>query len=464
MPRGNILGVGSQHTCEERAPASGIILGMSPNQTGVPPRTVPGMRDLLPDETPTWGRLERIARVVSIQRGYARVVTPILEPTELFARGVGEATDIVEKEMYTFTDKGDRSVTLRPEATASVVRAYFQGGLNQGPQPARLWYEGPMFRYDRPQAGRYRQFFQYGIEAIGSDSPWLDVEVIEVAADWLAKCGVTGTRLQLNSIGDGNCRPAYREALRDHFRPHLAEMCDDDKRRFDTNPLRLLDCKKTSCTPFQVDAPSPIDYLCEPCREHHAVVEAGLKGLGIEYDANPRLVRGLDYYTRTAFEFWHVDLEGAQNALGGGGRYDGLAETLGFAATPAVGFAMGADRVVLALQRQGAAAPPPRLAVYVIPTVSDAALPAARLARDLRAEGWSVVLDAGDRSLKARMRQAQKMGADAVVIIGEEELKSGRVVIRDMAAAGQREVASEDLAREVDRILDSSAPAEGGEA
>ena len=336
------------------------------------------MRDLLPAETPTWERIAtpsaHVARLDRSparpnQRGYARVVTPILEPTELFARGVGEATDIVEKEMYTFTDKGDRSVTLRPEATASVVRAYFQGGLNQGPQPARLWYEGPMFRYDRPQAGRYRQFFQFGVEAIGEPSPWLDVEVIEMASSWLAASQVTGVRLQLNSIGDGNCRPAYREALRDHFRPHLAEMCEDDKRRFDTNPLRLLDCKKPSCTPFQVGAPSPIDYLCDACREHHAVVEAGLQRLGIEYDANPRLVRGLDYYTRTAFEFWHVDLEGAQNALGGGGRYDGLAETLGFAGTPAVGFAMGMDRVVLALERSGATAEPHHVGVYVIPAM-----------------------------------------------------------------------------------------------
>ncbi|MDP9325474.1 MAG: histidine--tRNA ligase [Candidatus Dormibacteraeota bacterium] len=437
---------------------------MPPNQTGAPPRTLPGMRDLLPDETATWARLERLARLASLQRGYARVETPILEPTELFTRGVGEATDIVAKEMFTFTDRGKRSVTLRPEATASVVRAYFQGGLNQGPQPARLWYQGPMFRSEKPQAGRYRQFFQYGIEAIGDASPWLDVEVIELAADWLKQCGVTGVSLQLNSIGDFKCRPAYREALRDHFRPHLAEMCEDDRRRFEQNPLRLLDCKKPTCTPFQAGVPSPIDYLCDECREHHAAVEGGLKALGIEYQANPRLVRGLDYYTRTAFEFWHADLEGAQNALGGGGRYDGLAETLGFAPAPAVGFAMGNDRVVLALRRAGATASPIPLAVYVIPTVADAAPTAATIARELRAEGWSVVLDAGDRSLKAKMRAAQKMAAGAVVIIGEDELKSGLVQLRDMAAAEQREVVPEALPKEVDRILDAAAKAEGGEA
>jgi histidyl-tRNA synthetase len=428
------------------------------------PRTVPGMRDLLPDETPTWARLERIARVVSIQRGYARVVTPILEPTELFARGVGEGTDIVDKEMYTFTDKGRRSVTMRPEATASVVRAYFQGGLNQGSQPARLWYEGPMFRYDRPQAGRFRQFFQYGVEAIGEPSPWLDVEVIEIAADWLRQCGVTGVSLQLNSLGDGTCRPAYREALRDHFRPHLAEMCDDDKRRFEQNPLRLLDCKKPSCTPFQAGAPSPIDYLCDPCREHHDAVLGGLDALDIAFEPNPRLVRGLDYYTRTAFEFWHEDLEGAQNALGGGGRYDGLAETLGFTPTAAVGFAMGSDRVVLALQRGGATASPPHLAVYVIPAVGAANPIAVQVARDLRTGGWSVVVDAGERSLKARMRQAQKSGAGTVVIIGENELASGRLTLRDMAAGEQTEVTREELGVEVDRILNATARAQGGEA
>jgi histidyl-tRNA synthetase len=422
------------------------------------------MRDLLPDETPTWSRLERMARLASMQRGYARIETPAMEPTELFVRGVGESTDIVTKEMFTFTDRGDRSVTLRPEATASVVRAYFQGNLNQGPQPSRLWYQGPMFRSERPQAGRYRQFFQFGVEVIGDPSPWLDVEVIELAATWLQLCGATGVSLQLNSIGDATCRPAYREALRDHFRPHLAEMCEDDQRRFEQNPLRLLDCKKPTCTPFQAGAPSPIDFLCDPCREHHAVVEAGLKALGVAYDTNPRLVRGLDYYTRTAFEFWHVDLEGAQNALGGGGRYDGLAETLGFGATPAVGFAMGSDRVVLALQRAGATAPRPRLAVYVIPTVAEAATLAARTARDLRARGWSVVVDAGDRSLKARMRAAQKLDADVVVIIGEDELASGMVQVRDMAAAEQHAVDPTALADEVDRILEASAPAEGGEA
>jgi histidyl-tRNA synthetase len=421
------------------------------------------MRDLLPDETPTWERIQRIARVVTRRTGYQMIVTPVLEQTELFGRSVGELTDIVEKEMYTFTDKGGRSSTLRPEATASVVRAYFQGALSQAPQPVRLWYEGPMFRYDRPQAGRYRQFSQFGVEAIGDPSPWLDVEVIEMASDWLRSSGVSRVSLQVNSLGDATCRPAYREALRDHFRPHLGEMCDDDKRRFEQNPLRLLDCKKPTCTPFHAGAPSPIEYLCDPCREHHARVEAGLKRLGIEYEANPRLVRGLDYYTRTAFEFWHADLQGAQNALGGGGRYDGLAETLGFAPTPAVGFAMGMDRVVLALQREGSAAPPFRPGVYVIPAAPAAYEVAAAVARDLREAGWGVLLDPSERSLKARMRQASKVGAGCVVIIGDDELASGMLSVKDLDGGDQRSVSREELPAVVDDILERRAPATGGE-
>ena len=292
------------------------------------------MRDLLPADAETWSRVTRLAEDQSRRRGYPRVDTPVVEQTDLFARAVGAGTDIVEKEMYTFEDRGGRSLTLRPEATASVVRAYFEGGLHQAPQPARMHYMGPMFRGESPQKGRYRQFYQYGVEAIGDSSPELDIEVIELAAEWLSACGVGTASLQLNSIGDAVCRPGYREALRAYYRPHLDQLCADDRRRFDTNPLRLLDCKKPSCTPLQAGAPGPVDHLCEPCRAHHDHVRGGLGALGIEYADNPRLVRGLDYYTRTAFEFWDPGHGGAQNAFGGGGRYDGLAAELGFADTP----------------------------------------------------------------------------------------------------------------------------------
>jgi histidyl-tRNA synthetase len=419
------------------------------------------MRDLLPDQTPTWALLEVAARLTAQRYGYQRIITPLLEPTELFSHAVGEGTDIVDKEMYTFTDKGDRSLSLRPEATASVLRAYFEGGLHQAPQPVRLWYEGPMFRYDRPQAGRYRQFFQFGAEAIGDPSPGLDVELIAMSSDWLATSGVEGVSLQLNSVGDEVCRPAYREALRDYFRPYLAEMCEDDRRRFEINPLRMLDCKKPSCTPFHAAAPRLIDYLCDPCREHHQRVRAGLHALGLEFIENPRLVRGLDYYTRTAFEYWHQDLEGAQNALGGGGRYDGLAEVLGYEPTPGVGFAMGCDRVVLALERSEAAVSADVVEVYLIPAVDGAEKVVLEAARDLRREGRSAVIDHSDRSLKARMRQAQKVGSPAVVIVGEEELGAGTLTVRDMASGEQLAVPSAQLIDQVDAIL--GVPAVEGE-
>ncbi|MEA2646140.1 MAG: histidyl-tRNA synthetase [Chloroflexota bacterium] len=398
------------------------------------------MRDLLPEETATWSRVERLAEDLSARRGYRRVVTPILEHTEVFAHGVGAGTDIVDKEMYTFEDRGGRSLTLRPEATASVVRAYFEGGLHQGPQPARLHYLGPMFRYDRPQKGRYRTFQQFGVEAIGDAAPELDVEVIELADAWLRACGIDDATLQLNSIGDAVCRPGFRRALQDYYRPHLPNLCEDCRRRFDTNPLRLLDCKKPADEPLQAGAPSPVDHLCDDCRAHHGRVRDELTGLGIEFEENPRLVRGLDYYTRTAFEFWDPGIDGAQNALGGGGRYDGLAEVLGFQATPAVGFAMGLDRVVLAVQERGAGSPPDRPDVVVIAAADAAVSLGLEVARDLRRVGIATVSAVPGRSLKAQMRQATKLDAPAVVIIGEEELDRGEATVRDMADGAQARV------------------------
>ena len=417
-----------------------------------PIRSVAGMRDLLPDQSETWAHALGLAEANAWVRGYASIVTPVLEHTEVFLHGVGEGTDIVDKEMYTFLDRGGDSLTLRPEATASVMRAYFEGGLQQGPQPARLWYEGPMFRGERPQKGRYREFRQFGVEAIGDGSSGFDVEVIELAHDWLADCGLAAT-LQLNSIGDAVCRPGYREALRDYYRPHLDELCDDDRRRFEVNPLRMLDCKKPTCTPFQAGAPSPIDHLCDPCREHHDGVKAGLTALEVEYVENPRLVRGLDYYTRTAFEFWDPGHRGAQNAYGGGGRYDGLAETLGFAPTPAVGFAMGLDRVVLGIIDAGLAEPPARPEVAVIPAADGATAVALRLARELRAMPLVTVVDLSNRSLKARMRQAQKQEAQVVVIIGEQELADGTAAVKDMSNGEQVLVQASAVAGAVAAIV-----------
>ena len=417
------------------------------------------MRDLLPAEMATWTRLIHEAGEQSARRGYAPVVTPILEHTELFAHGVGEGTDVVDKEMYTFLDRGDRSLSLRPEATASVVRAYFEGGLNQGPQPARLWYEGPMFRYDRPQKGRYRSFRQFGVEAIGDDAPGLDVEVIELSGAWLRACGLDDFTLEVNSIGDGKCRPGYRQALQDYYRPHLADLCEDDRRRFETNPLRLLDCKKPGCVPLQAGAPRSIDYLCDECADHHRAVLGLLDALGIAYHQNDRLVRGLDYYTRTAFEFWDPGVGGQQNALGGGGRYDGLAEVLGFPTTPGVGFAMGEDRVVLALQAGGRAEPEQAPEVAVVPAAEASEAAAMQLAARLRDAGMRVAVQHGHRSLKAHMRQAQKLGVAAVLILGEDEMATGRVAVRDMRKAEQSVVHQEGVVTAVEQVLGAAAPA-----
>ncbi|MEA2681703.1 MAG: histidyl-tRNA synthetase [Chloroflexota bacterium] len=411
------------------------------------------MRDLLPTEMATWSRLLRVAAELCEQRGYLPIVTPVLEHTEVFAHGVGEGTDIVEKEMYTFEDKGGRSLSLRPEATASAVRAYFEGGLSQEPQPVRLWYEGPMFRYDRPQKGRYRSFRQFGIEAIGEAAPELDAEVIELSWAWLRGCGLDDFTLQVNSIGDAKCRPGYRKALQDYYRPHLADLCEDDRRRFETNPLRLLDCKKPGCVPLQAGAPRTVDHLCEECAAHHQRVLAALDALEIEYIPNPRLVRGLDYYTRTAFEFWDPGIGGRQNALGGGGRYDGLAEVLGFTSTPGVGFAMGEDRVVLALQERERAAVEIMPQVSVIPAAEGSAPTALRLAATLRVAGLRVTVQYGSRSLKAHMRQAQKAGAPVVLILGDDELASGQVVIRDMVRAEQEIVPQDAVEAAVETVL-----------
>jgi histidyl-tRNA synthetase len=411
------------------------------------------MRDLLPPATATWTRVSRVAAELCQERGYWPVVTPVLELTELFAHGVGAGTDIVDKQMYTFEDRGGRTLSLRPEATASVVRAYFEGGLNQGPQPVRLWYEGPMFRAEKPQMGRYRSFYQFGVEAIGDASPELDAEVIELSGRWLRECGLEDFSLQLNSIGDATCRPAYRKALQDYYRPHLSELCDDDRRRFETNPLRLLDCKNPRCVPFQAGAPHSVDHLCAPCAAHHGQLLATLDALGIDYQLNHRLVRGLDYYTRTAFEYWDPGHGGQQNALGGGGRYDGLAGVLGFPETPGVGFAMGEDRVVSAIEEHGRGVSELRPHAIVIPAAEGSGPAAMKLAATLRDRELSVVVQHGRRSLRAHMRQAQKLGAPAVLILGEEELASGRVAVRDMVGGEQTVVDISEVVLAVARVL-----------
>src|SRR5690242_20597065 len=314
-------------------------------------KAVKGTRDLLPPSTEVWNRVEAVARSVFRAYNYHEIRTPILEETQLFARGVGADTDIVTKEMYTFTDRDETSLTLRPENTASVIRAYIEHRLDQRPGVQKLYYIGPMFRRERPQKGRYRQFFQIGAEAIGSDSPLVDAEVIEMVVEVLTRAGLTGFNLLINSVGDHNCRPKYVEALRETLRDKAPSMCTDCQRRAETNPLRVLDCKVPADQPIIDQLPHITDCLCDPCRAHFAAVRQFLTDRAIEFEVRPRLVRGLDYYMRTTFEVVHGSL-GSQNALLGGGRYDGLSEAIGGPKAPGIGFAIGLDRLILTLQAQ----------------------------------------------------------------------------------------------------------------
>src|SRR2546427_843563 len=354
-----------------------------------PTKAVRGVRDFLPAEMPVWRAAQAGAAAVARRFGYEEIVTPIIEHAELIER-VGEDTDAVAKELYRFDDRGGRNLALRPEATAGVVRAYFEGGLNQGPQPSRLYLFGPMFRYDRPQKGRYRQFFQFNVEAIGSAAAGLDAEVIELASEWLHQVGLQDLRLELNSIGDGKCRPAYLERLKAYYRPLKSQLHGDCQLRLERNPLRLLDCKVPQCQPFKADAPRITDHLCDECAAHWAVVRRLLEGAGIEYQHNPYLVRGLDYYTRTVFEFYPGGAKGQQDALASGGRYDGLAEAEGWPSTPGVGFAGGFDRVVDVMAANGVeviAAPAAEGVVLADAGQGGAAAEVARICRPVRSGG-----------------------------------------------------------------------------
>ncbi|MHB8587648.1 MAG: histidine--tRNA ligase [Candidatus Dormibacteraceae bacterium] len=408
-----------------------------------PIKAVRGMRDVLPAERAIWRVAEQAAADVARRFGYQEIVTPLIEHAELIER-VGEDTDAVAKELYRFEDRGGRKLALRPEATAGVVRAYFEGHLNQEPQPARLFLIGPMFRYNRPQKGRYRQFFQFDVEAIGGDSPALDAEVIEIAATWLRELGLGELRMDLNSIGDANCRPAYLDLLRAYYRPLKDQLHGDCQRRLETNPLLLLDCKVPQCQPLKVSAPRITDHLCEECAAAWAAVRRLLDAAGIEYRRDPYLVRGLDYYTRTVFEFYPAGGGGSQDALGGGGRYDGLAEAEGWPATPGVGFASGLDRVTEVVKATGAeviAAPPAEVLVLADAGLEVAAADVARICRT----ALSVAVDYERKSLKAKMRSANKLGARWVVLLSAGEAGRRVAQLKNMASGEQVEVAWADL-------------------
>ena len=384
--------------------------------------------------------MESVARAVFRVYNYHEIRTPILEETQLFARGVGEETDIVTKEMYTFDDRDGSSLTLRPENTASVIRAYIEHRLDQRPGVQKLYYIGPMFRRERPQKGRYRQFYQIGAEAIGSESPAVDAEVIEMVVELFQRAGLEGFKLLLNSVGDHNCRPAYVDLLRRELKSVAARMCGDCQRRAETNPLRVLDCKVEADQPIIDRLPAIVDHLCEPCRAHFEAVKQYLAALSIDYEVRPRLVRGLDYYMRTTFEVVHGAL-GAQNSVLGGGRYDGLAESLGSKVhSPGIGFSIGEDRLVMSVEGQHSAAP---LDLFIAPLGEPALRHAAVMARELRRGGLSVELAEG--KLKRVMELANKLGARFTLIVGDNEVAAGRYALKDMASGEQREVARDEI-------------------
>ncbi len=404
-----------------------------------------GTQDILPEDQPYWRHIMERAHYIAQLYGYQQLGTPIFEDTALFEQGVGETTDIVEKEMYSFLDKGGDSITLRPEFTAGVVRAYLEHGMHVRPQPVKVYSLGPCFRYERPQAGRYRQHHQFNVEAIGERDPAVDLEVMSVAWHLYEDLGFTGLSFQLNSIGCPKCRPDFLKALIEYYHGHIDHICDDCRRRLERNPLRLLDCKTDSCQPIIDAAPSMGEYLCEECAEHFQTLLGYLDSLGRPYALSHRLVRGLDYYTKTVFEVWAEGI-GAQNSVCGGGRYDGLAEVLGGPPTPGVGFASGLERIVLTMKHQGVQVPTlPSPQALIAHLGQQAKLIGVKLASDLRAGGIGAVISFGDRSLKAQLRQANRRRVYFALIIGEREAEAGRVAVRDMTQGEQHPVALEDV-------------------
>jgi histidyl-tRNA synthetase len=398
---------------------------------------IKGFNDILPGEIRKWQHVEKTARRVFETYGFSEIRVPVLEKTELFSRSIGDATDIVEKEMYSFTDKGGNAITLRPEGTAGVIRAFIEHKLHTADSVAKLYYMGQMFRYERPQKGRYRQFHQIGVEVAGVSDPKIDAQVLTMLCHFFEELGLTEPRLQINSLGCHDCRPEYRRKLREFLRERLESLCDDCKRRYDTNPLRALDCKAAGCREATVGAPSVLDHLCAGCEDHFSRTKRYLDAAGTAYDINPRMVRGLDYYTRTTFELV-TGLLGSQSAVAAGGRYDRLIEELGGPALPGIGFALGVERVVLLLDGEGFETRPDLFIAYHGEAAGDAAF---LLMSRLQRRGISVELDYEGKSMKSQMRRADKFRARYTLIIGEDELAKGKAALKEMDRGVQEEVA-----------------------
>ena len=412
-----------------------------------------GTRDILPAERPAWAGLEALARDLTRRYGYQEISTPLFEQVDVFERGIGEVTDVVQKELFRLAPRTEESEqwALRPEPTAGIVRAYVQHGMQTWPQPVKLTHTGPMFRYDRPQAGRYRQFWQFDVEAIGDAGPAIDAEIIELGSRFYREAGLEGVEVLVNSIGDGTCRPSFVAALVAYYRSHASELPPLERERLERNVLRLPDSKDPAMAALNAAAPRITDYLCAACAQHLASVRAHLDALAVPYRMEPSLVRGLDYYTRTAFEWYRRGREGQQQALGGGGRYDGLVELLGGRSTPGIGFGIGLDRLVLALEDADAPTPPESRPVAVVVGADPAdSVTRLQLATELRAAGLAARAELAHRKLGRQLEAAARDGAHFAVIAGDE-LAAGNVTLRDLRAGTQKLVARADLAVEVTR-------------
>lgn len=404
-----------------------------------------GTKDILPEQIENWIELENKIRSVCKNYGYEEIRTPIFEHTELFKRGIGEGTDVVDKEMYTFIDKGERSITLRPENTASVVRAYLQNKLYADGGLVKLFYIGSMFRYDRPQAGRLREFHQFGVEALGEKNPAVDAEIILLAWDFLKSLGLEDLKLKINTVGCPKCRPIYRQKLQEYFSEYKDELCGDCQKRIEKNPLRLLDCKVDGEKHFVEDAPKIETCLCDDCREHFNKVQKFLKAAKIDFEINSRLVRGLDYYTKTAFEIQYTPL-GSQSAVAGGGRYDGLVEEIGGNPTPGIGFAMGIERILIALEKQNLLQQKkvsPK--IFIAAQGESAEIYSFEILTELRRKNIFAETDFAKRSLKAQMKQAAKSGAKFALILGEDEVNSSTVTVKNLETSEQEKISLQDF-------------------
>ncbi len=420
-------------------------------------RAVKGTNDILPSFVHKWQFVESSMLDTARLFGFSEIRVPVFEHTEVFKRSVGDTTDVVQKEMYTFDDKGGRSITLRPELTAGVIRSVLENGLTNGPLPLKVCYIGGCYRYEKPQAGRLREFHQFGVECVGAAAPNADAEVISLAKQVLTNIGIEKISLEINSIGCPECRKKYQEALKDYFRKNIDTLCATCRERLDRNPMRILDCKSPICKEICKNAPVVIDYLCDECEEHFTQVKKHLDAANIKYTVNPHIVRGLDYYTRTVFEFVSGDI-GAQSTVCGGGRYDGLIAQMGGQPTPSLGFAMGIERLMMVLEAQNADMPEaPTCDLYIASMGDNASLKATALCNSLREDGFSVQTDICAKGLKAQMKFANKIGAKFTLVLGDDELNNNTAKLKNMQSGEETEIALSELSEELLSALNKSA-------